>query len=102
MPTWSPDRKSLIYTAYRDRKQQIMQRELATGREEVLVSPASLNITATFAPDGKSITYAEATEGNSDIYQVELDSGAQKQLTSHHSADLSPRSEEHTSELQSH
>ena len=30
-----------------------MRRELATGREEVLVSPASLNITATFTPDGK-------------------------------------------------
>ncbi|MDH3769956.1 MAG: Tol-Pal system beta propeller repeat protein TolB [Nitrospirota bacterium] len=90
MPTWSPDRKSLIYTGYRDRKQQIMRRELATGREEVLVSPASLNITATFAPDGKSITYAAAQEGNSDIYQVELDSRSPKQLTSHHSADLSP------------
>ena len=90
MPTWSPDRKSLIYTAYRDRKQQIMRRELATGREEVLVSPASLNITATFAPDGKSITYAAAQEGNSDIYQIELDSRSPKQLTSHHSAELSP------------
>jgi TolB protein len=90
MPTWSPDRKSLIYTGYRDRKQQIMRRELATGREEVLVPPASLNITATFTPDGKSIIYAAAQEGNSDIYQIELDSRSPKQLTSHHSADLSP------------
>jgi len=90
MPTWSPDRKFLIYTGYRDRKQQIMRRELATGREEVLVSPASLNITATFAPDGQSITYAAAQEGNSDIYQLALDSRSAKQLTSHSSADLSP------------
>jgi TolB protein len=90
MPTWSPDRKSLIYTGYRDRKQQIMRRELATGREEVLVPPASLNITATFTPDGKSIIYAAAQEGNSDIYQIELDSRSPKQLTSHHSAELSP------------
>ncbi len=90
MPTWSPDRKSLIYTAYRDRKQQIMRRELATGREEILVSPASLNITATFSPDGQSITYASAQEGNSDIYQLAMDSRSPQQLTSHHSADLSP------------
>ncbi len=90
MPTWSPDRKSLIYTAYRDRKQQIMKRELATGREEVLIEPASLNITATFSPNGKSITYAAAQEGNSDIFQIELDSRRTKQLTSHNSADLSP------------
>ena len=90
MPTWSPDRKSLIFTAYRDRKQQIMRRELSTGREEVLVSPASLNITATYSPNGESITYASAQEGNSDIYQIALDSGSPQQLTSHHSADLSP------------
>ena len=90
MPTWSPDRQSLIYTGYRDRKQQIIQRDLATGDEEILVSPASLNITATFAPNGQSITYAAAKEGNSDIYQLSLDSRSPKQLTSHHSADLSP------------
>lgn len=90
MPTWAPDRKSLVYTAYRDRKQQIMRRELATGREEVLVSPASLNITGTFTPDGQSLTYASAHEGNSDIYQIALDSRSTKQLTSDNSADLSP------------
>lgn len=90
MPTWSPDRKSLIYTAYRDRKQQIMRRQLATGKEETLVSAASLNITASMTPDGRSLTYASAQEGNSDIYQLALDSGSRKQLTSHHSADLSP------------
>ena len=90
MPTWAPDRKSLVYTAYRDRKQLIIKRELATGREEVLVSPASLNITATFAPNGKSLAYSAAQDGNSDIYQIELDSRSVKQLTSHNSADLSP------------
>ena len=90
MPNWSPDRKSIIYTAYRDRKQQIMIRELASGREEVFVSPANLNITGTFSPDGGSITYATAQEGNSNIYQLELDNKTTKQLTSHRSADLSP------------
>jgi TolB protein len=90
MPTWSPDRKSLIYTAYRDRKQQIMRRELVTGREEVLVAPSSLNITATLSPNSRFVTYASAHEGNSDIYQLELDTGTIKQLTFHESADLSP------------
>jgi TolB protein len=32
MPTWAPDRKSLIYTAYRDRKQQIMRLRHLPGR----------------------------------------------------------------------
>lgn len=90
MPAWSPDRKSLVYTAYRDRKQQIMRRELATGKEEVLVSPASLNITPSFSPNGKLLTYSAAQEGNSDIFQLELDTRTVKQVTFDGSADLSP------------
>ncbi len=90
MPTWSPDRKFLVFTAYRDRKQQIVRRELATGKEETLVPAASLNMTATFSPDGKSITYAADQTGNSDLYHMALDTRQSKQLTSHHSADLSP------------
>ena len=90
MPTWSPDRKSLVYTAYRDRKQQVMRRELGTGKEEILVAPASLNITPNFSPNGKFLAYSSAQEGNSDIFQIELDTRTIKQLTSHDSADLSP------------
>ena len=90
MPTWSPDRKFLVYTAYRDRKQLLIQRELATGQEEALVSPASLNITPTFSPDGKSLIYATAENGNSDIFQLDLQTKSITQLTSHRSADLSP------------
>ena len=90
MPAWSPDRKSLVYTAYRQRKQQIMQRTLSSGKEEILVQPASLNITPGFSPDGKSLAYASAQEGNSDIFLLNLDSMTTQQLTSHRSADLSP------------
>ena len=90
MPTWSPNRKNLVYTAYRQRKQQIMRRALATGQEKVLVEPASLNITPTFSPDGQSLTYASAQEGNSDIFNINLDNMGVKQMTSHRSADLSP------------
>ena len=90
MPAWAPDRKSLIYTAYRQRKQQIMRRDLASGQEEILVQPASLNITPVYSPDGTTLTYASAQEGNSDIFKLDLDSKTVTQLTSHRSADLSP------------
>ncbi|GJL56369.1 MAG: protein TolB [Nitrospirales bacterium] len=90
MPTWAPDRKSLVYTAYRQRKQQIIQRTLSSGKEKVLVEPASLNITPVFSPNGKHLSYASAQEGNSDIFTLNLDTMETQQITSHRSADLSP------------
>jgi len=90
MPTWSRDRKFLVYTAYRKQKQQIIKRELASGQEEMLVGPASLNITPAFSPDGKWLAYASAEEGNSDIYTLEMKTMVVTQLTSHRGADLSP------------
>ncbi len=90
MPTWSSDRKSLVFTAYRQRKQQIIQRELSTGKEKILVPTASLNITPSFSNDGTSLVYSSAKNGNSDIYTLDLQSKAIKRVTSHRSADLSP------------
>ena len=90
MPTWTADRKSLVFTAYRQRKQQIIQRELASGKETVLVPSASLNITPSFSSDGKSLVFSSARNGNSDIYKLEIQSKAIQRLTSHRSADLSP------------
>lgn len=90
MPTWAPDRKSLVFTAYRQRKQEIIQRELSTGKEKVLVPAASLNITPSFSHDGKSLIYSSAHDGNSDIYKLDIHSKSIERLTSHRSADLSP------------
>ncbi|WP_447969580.1 Tol-Pal system beta propeller repeat protein TolB [Nitrospira sp. M1] len=90
MPTWAPDRKSLVYTAYRERKQQIIQRTLSSGKEKILVQPASLNITPVFSPNGKQLSYASAQEGNSDIFTLNLETMEVQQITSHRSADLSP------------
>ena len=90
MPAWSSDRKFLVYTAYRHRKQLIVKRELATGMEETLVSPMSLNITPAFSPDGRYLAYASAQKGNSDIFKLDLQTREVTQLTTHRSADLSP------------
>ena len=90
MPTWATDRRSLVFTAYRQRKQQIIQRELATGKETILVPSASLNITPSFSQDGKSLVFSSARKGNSDIYKLDVQTNAITRLTSHRSADLSP------------
>jgi TolB protein len=46
MPRWSPDRRFLVFTAYRNRNtQDIDMIELATGKRWTIVSLAGLNIT---------------------------------------------------------
>lgn len=90
MPAWHPDRRSIAYTAYRQRKQAIVRRELATGKEDTLVPPASLNITPAFSPDGTWLAYASADNGNSDIFKMNLNTRTVQRLTTHRSADLSP------------
>ena len=90
MPTWAPDRKSLVYTGYRQRRQQIILRELATGKEKILVAPASLNITPSFSKDGNLLVYSSGQNGNSDIYTLDFPTMAIQRLSSHRSADLSP------------
>lgn len=91
MPTWSPDRRSLLYTTYRRNNQKIVQLNLASGTQRILVPPErSLNMTPAFAPGGQLLAYASANQGNSDIFALNVGTKETVQLTKHRSADLSP------------
>ncbi len=92
MPTWSPDQRSVVYTAYRQNNQEIVQLELDKGTKRILVPPESLNITPAFSPNGRLLAYASADQGNSDIFTIRLraQEKKKKRLTSHDRADLSP------------
>ncbi len=59
MPRWSPDRRFLVFTTYRNRNtQDIDMIELATGKRWTLVSQGGLNITPALSPDGKVLAYS--------------------------------------------
>jgi len=91
MPTWSPDRRSLLYTTYRRNNQEIVQLNLASGTQRILVPPdRSLNMTPAFAPGGQLLAYASANQGNSDIFALNVGTKETVQLTAHPGADLSP------------
>jgi len=91
MPRWSPDRRFLVFTAYRNRStQNIDMIELATGKRWTLVSLGGLNITPTLSSDGNVLAFASSHEGNSDIYRMDTRTKVVKQLTAHPSGDLSP------------
>lgn len=91
MPRWSPDRRAIVFTAYRSRSRQTIEViELASGKRSTLVSLAGLNITPAYSPDGTAVAFATSQDGNSEIYTLDLKTQALKRLTNHAAGDLSP------------
>ena len=92
MPRWSPDRRFLVFTAYRNRNtQDIDMIELATGKRWTIVSLGGLNITPALSPDGNFMAFASSYEGNSELYRLDTRTKALQRLTVNASGDLSPR-----------
>jgi len=91
MPQWSPDRRFLVFTAYRDRNTQTIDMiELATGKRWTLISLGGLNITPALSPDGNFLAFASSHEGNSELYRLDTRTKAIQRLTVNPSGDLSP------------
>jgi TolB protein len=91
MPRWSPDRRFLVFTAYRNRNtQDIDMIELATGKRWTIVSLGGLNITPALSPDGNFLAFASSHEGNSELYRLDTRTKALQRLTVNAAGDLSP------------
>jgi TolB protein len=91
MPRWSPDRRFLVFTAYRNRNtQDIDLIELASGKRWTLVSWGGLNITPALSPDGNFLAFASSHEGNSELYRLDTRTKTIQRLTVHAAGDLSP------------
>lgn len=91
MPRWSPDRRFLVFTAYRSRTRQDLDMvELATGKRWKLVSLPGLNITPAVSPDGAHVAFATSQDGNSEIYKLDTTAKRLQRLTVHAAGDLSP------------
>lgn len=90
-PQWSPDRRSLVFTAYRNRRSQTIDMiELATGKRRTLVALAGLNITPLLSPDGRYLAFATSQDGNSEIYTLDMRTNDLERLTFQPAGDLSP------------
>ena len=72
---WLPDGKSIVYSAMRGGLFQVLRRELATGKEEVVLPGAGMQFAQDVAPGGAQLAYSGRSEGGDfDVRLVSLSS----------------------------
>jgi Tol biopolymer transport system component len=83
-PHWSPDGLRVAYVrrehATRSRS-RIVEVELASGRERMLVEWPGLNYDPAYSPDGSEIAFASTTAGEFAIYRMRLSDGRSWRVT---------------------
>ncbi|MCR9295326.1 MAG: biopolymer transporter TolR [bacterium] len=78
---WSPDGRSLVYTAERDGEFDIYRIAVDGGEETRLTNAVGLDDGAEYSPDGKYIYFNSARTGTMQIWRMKPDGSDQQQLT---------------------
>ena len=90
-PRWSPQKRFLAFTSYRDANPDIHVMDLKEGKRRTLVAFRGANITPAWSPDGKQLAFSSSFDGDADIYTVQAADGTQlRQLTVHPASDFAP------------
>ena len=78
---WSPDGKTLAYTALRNDDFDIYTIDVTGGEEVRLTSEAGLDDGPDFSPDGRYIYYNSMKSGKMEIWRMDADGGNKLQIT---------------------
>lgn len=89
-PRWSPDRRYLAFTSYRDGSPEGYIRDLKNGTDKKVAYFDGLNLCGSFSPDGSRLLLTLSKEGNEELYILELDSMKLSRITHNYSIDVSP------------
>ena len=79
--SWSPDKKTLLFTGQRDGDFNIYSVPAAGGPEVRLTDAQGLDDGPEYSPDGKYIYFNSARDGNMRIYRMKADGSDQQALT---------------------
>ncbi len=78
---WSPDGKTLVYTARRDGEWDIYAIPVTGGAEQRLTTCSGLDDGPDYAPDGEFIYYNSFCSGTMEIWRMRADGREPEQLT---------------------
>jgi Tol biopolymer transport system component len=75
-PIWLQGGRSVAYSVARNGTPQLFRRDLATGKEEKLLSAGGFQIAEDVSPDGRSLVYRESSgQGWFDVWALDLSGG---------------------------
>jgi Tol biopolymer transport system component len=79
---WSPDGKSIVYTAGRNNQYNIYKIPVSGGKEMQLTTAKALDDGSEYTPDGKFIYFNSTRSGKMQIWRMKPDGSNQEQVTS--------------------
>jgi len=89
-PAWSPDGKRLAFVRDDSRQTSIVEIDIATGREKILIDEPAIDLDPSYAPDGNSLYYSSAIGGDLDIWKLDLAGGSRTRITTSAGQELQP------------
>jgi TolB protein len=90
-PAWHPDGTRLAFVRDDTRNTDILEVEIATGAERVLVASTAAELDPAYSPDGAALYYASAQTGDLEIYRLDLATEQTTRLTDARGLDLRPQ-----------
>lgn len=90
LPRFSPDRRQLVYTSYKNGNPDLMLFDIAKGRTQVFSAEQGLNLPGGFSPDGTQLLMTLSRGQSPNLYIKEFPEGGLTRLTQHFGADSSP------------
>jgi len=86
-PSWAPDNKSIVYTAFayhtknKTRNADLFMYEIDSKKRYLISSRKGINSGATFTPDGKGLLLTISQSGNPDIHRMSTEGESLVPLT---------------------
>ena len=78
---WSPNGKKMIFTGNRDGAYNIIEVDVASGREKALTATQTLDDGSEYSPDGKYIYFNSNRTGTMQLWRMDNNGKNPKQLT---------------------
>ncbi|MBA3639171.1 MAG: CehA/McbA family metallohydrolase [Acidobacteria bacterium] len=90
-PAWHPGGRRIAFVRDDTRNTDILEIDLSTGAETVLVGGPAAQLDPAYSPGGDAVYYASAEGGDLEIYRLDFASGAKSRITDARGLDLRPQ-----------